>query len=203
MAGARPHRAEPGAYARPTKGGAVRIRIALSTAIAVSITTAAFMTLLNGSPAASAKSSVEEPTSTVHHVTQLASSTLASFAVPVTVNTASGPTVEVAGNPIGVAGLSSTAPTPLPVPIPPVVLSDANSPNTGDWMCIRIHESGDEYNNSSKPSGAYGILDSTWHAFGYSGWPYQASPAVQDQLALKLHSLYGFHPWSSRFACGL
>ncbi len=35
MAGARPHRAEPGATTRPTKGGAVRIRIALSTAIAV------------------------------------------------------------------------------------------------------------------------------------------------------------------------
>src|SRR6202034_3576730 len=35
MAGARPHRAEPGAPARPTKGGAVRIRIALTTAIAV------------------------------------------------------------------------------------------------------------------------------------------------------------------------
>src|ERR1700722_17324479 len=36
-AGARPHRAEPGAIARPTKGGAVRIRIALTTAIAVII----------------------------------------------------------------------------------------------------------------------------------------------------------------------
>jgi hypothetical protein len=36
MAGARPHRAEPGApSARPTKGGAMRIRIALGTAVAV------------------------------------------------------------------------------------------------------------------------------------------------------------------------
>jgi Transglycosylase-like domain len=181
----------------------VRIRIALSTATAVSITTAAFMSLLNGSSAASAKSSIDAPTSAVHQVTQLASSTLASFATPVTVNTASGPAVEVNGYPIGVVGLSSTAPTPLPVPVPPVVISDANSPNTGDWMCIRIHESGDEYNSPNKPSGAYGILDSTWHAFGYAGWPYQAPAVVQDHLALELYSLYGFHPWSSRFACGL
>src|SRR6202161_1730829 len=36
MAGARPHRAEPGApSALPTKGGAMRIRIALGTAVAV------------------------------------------------------------------------------------------------------------------------------------------------------------------------
>jgi Transglycosylase-like domain len=186
----------------------VRIRIALSTATAVSITTAAFMTFLNGAPAASAKSTVEEPTSTVHHLTPLASTSLASFAAPETVNTASGPAVEVGGNPISTAavGLSSTAPVPLPTPpapVVPVVQNDANSPNTGDWLCIRIHESGDQYNNPGKPSGAYGILDSTWHDFGYSGWPYQASPAVQDALALKLYSLYGFHPWSSRFACGL
>jgi hypothetical protein len=44
---------------------------------------------------------------------------------------------------------------------------------------------------------------STWQSFGYSGWPYQAAPAVQDTLALQLHTEYGFDPWSSRFACGL
>jgi hypothetical protein len=70
-------------------------------------------------------------------------------------------------------------------------------------MCIRIHESGNVYNDPNKPSGAYGILVSTWHDFGYSGWPYQAPPVEQDHLALELYSLYGFHPWSSRFACGL
>ncbi|HEY3845054.1 MAG TPA: hypothetical protein VGL48_17545 [Acidimicrobiales bacterium] len=70
-------------------------------------------------------------------------------------------------------------------------------------MCIRIHESGDRYNDPSEPSGAYGILLSTWQSFGYSGWPYEAAPAVQDALALRLYSMYGFHPWSSRYACGL
>jgi hypothetical protein len=175
----------------------VRIRIALSTATAVSMTTAAFFTLLNSSPAASAKSNPAEHTATASFTTPA----LASFAVPMTVNTATGPTVEVAGNPIVVP--SSNATSPLPVPIPPVAQTDGNSPYTNDWMCIRIHESGNQYNNPNEPSGAYGILVSTWHDFGYSGWPYQASAVVQDHLALELYSLYGFHPWSSRFACGL
>jgi len=103
------------------------------------------------------------------------------------------------------------APAPAPAPAPPAVPvaapvaapSDATSVNTADWACIRMRESGDRYNDPSAPSGAYGILASTWHSFGFSGWPYQAAPAVQDALALKLYSLYGFHPWSSRFACGL
>ena len=161
------------------------------------------MTLLNGSPAASAKSALEQPTTPVHQETQMASTSLASFAAPQTVNTANGPAVEIEGNPIEAVALSTTIPIPLPVPVIPVVKNDANTPYTGDWMCIRIHESGNVYNDPGKPSGAYGILDSTWHAFGYSGWPYQAPPVVQDHLALKLYSLYGFHPWSSRFACGL
>jgi hypothetical protein len=74
---------------------------------------------------------------------------------------------------------------------------------TSDWGCIRTHESGDEYNDPARPSGAYGILIGTWHAFGYSGWPYEAPASVQDHLALELYSLYGFHPWSTRIACGL
>ena len=80
---------------------------------------------------------------------------------------------------------------------------DSNSVDTADWQCIRVHESGDNYNNPNMPSGAYGILISTWQSFGYSGWPYQAAPAVQDALALRLHGEDGFGPWSSRFACGL
>ena len=54
MAGARPHRAEPGAQsARPTKGGAMRIRIALTTAVAVIVVAvpAVLMSLLSSDPA--------------------------------------------------------------------------------------------------------------------------------------------------------
>jgi hypothetical protein len=114
-------------------------------------------------------------------------------------------------------GLTKAAPVvapaaPVVAPAAPVVVAaapvvapttDASSVYTADWMCIRVHESGNRYNDPAEPSGAYGILLSTWRSFGFSGWPYQASPIVQDALALRLYNEYGFHPWSSRFACGL
>jgi hypothetical protein len=66
-----------------------------------------------------------------------------------------------------------------------------------------MHESGDRYNSAAAPSGAYGILISTWRSYGLSGWPYEASAGEQDQIALELYARYGFQPWSSRYACGL
>ena len=93
---------------------------------------------------------------------------------------------------------------PVAAPVAPVApVSDATSTATGDWACIRVRESGDRYNDPSAPSGAYGIISVTWHSYGYSGWPYEASPATQDALALKLYNRYGWQPWSSRNACGL
>jgi hypothetical protein len=94
-------------------------------------------------------------------------------------------------------GLAATAPAPPPPP------TDATSVATADWQCIRVHESGDRYNSVAAPSGAYGIIQVTWHSFGQPGWPYEAPAAVQDALALRLYSLYGWHPWGSRWACGL
>ena len=175
----------------------MRIRIALSTAMTVTIFSTAFLTLLGSPPAASARSSAHHQVQ-AHHATVLSNTQLAFFAVPITVHTATGPTVELGGSPT----IPVAAPVAAPVP-PPVPVTDSNSAYTTDWMCIRVHESGNRYNDSAAPSGAYGILISTWRAFGYSGWPYQAAPIVQDALALRLHTMYGFHPWSSRYACGL
>jgi hypothetical protein len=90
-----------------------------------------------------------------------------------------------------------------PVAPPPVPVTDATSVWTPDWQCIRIHESGDQYNSAAAPSGAYGIIQETWQSFGYGGWPYQAAAATQNQVALELYNRYGWSPWSTRFACGL
>ena len=174
----------------------MRIRIALTTAVAVLVSTAAISMLLGSTPAASARDA-HQPVG-ASQVTHLTNLSLASFSAPapIAVQTWQESYMDLRG----------TVYTPKPVSAPaPVVVpqTDENSVSTGDWQCIRIHESGDEYNNPAAPSGAYGILISTWHDFGYSGWPYQAAPAVQDALALRLHSMYGFDPWSSRFACGL
>ena len=182
----------------------MRIRIALSTAVAVIVFTAAFIMLLGNTPALSARStahqSVRTPHATQPHTT-LPANQLASFTVPTSVHTAHGATLDLSRGPASPAIVPAVAPPPPPPVVVPV--TDSNSVATADWMCIRIHESGDRYNDPSEPSGAYGILISTWHAFGYSGWPYEAPAAVQDALALRLHDMYGFHPWSSRYACGL
>jgi hypothetical protein len=96
--------------------------------------------------------------------------------------------------------------TTTQAPAPQVVQggSDATSTNTADWECIRYHESTDRYNDSSAPSGAYGILESTWtQTLGMSGEPYQADPGTQDQEALILYNRFGWQPWSTAPGCGL
>ena len=95
-------------------------------------------------------------------------------------------------------------PPPPPPPAPaPAVLTDATTTTTPDWACIRTHESGNRFNTPSAPGGAYGFLESTWLSLGYSGWPYQAAPAVQDKAVLFLFNELGWQPWSTRFVCGL
>ena len=174
----------------------MRIRIALTTAIAViaGMTTGIFTLSISHQPA-SAQAAAHRPThtggkATLAH-TALAHTALSAFAIPKavasTTSTTSSPT--------------TTPPPPPPPPPPPV--TDATSVDTADWMCIRVHESGDQYNSEAAPSGAYGILISTWREFGYSGWPYEAPASVQDEVALKLYARFGWAPWSSRFACGL
>jgi hypothetical protein len=95
------------------------------------------------------------------------------------------------------------APAPAPLALPAPVLTDATSTTTPDWACIRLHESGDRFNSPTAPGGAYGFLEGTWLSLGYSGWPYEAPPAVQSQAALFLYNELGWQPWSTRFVCGL
>jgi hypothetical protein len=189
----------------------VRIRIALTTAIAViaGMTTGIFT--LSTSHQASAQAATHHAQHT--GVTWLTHTALSGLSIPEpssgtssvidpqapktsgkTAKTSTTTRPPVKATPVVVA----TPPAPAPVPV-----TDATSVATTNWTCIRVHESGDQYNNPREPSGAYGILLSTWRSFGYSGWPYEAPVSVQDQLALKLYALYGFRPWSSRFACGL
>jgi Transglycosylase-like domain len=176
----------------------VRIRIALTAAMAVitGLTTGIFTATHHQT--ASAHGARHQPAST----TRLSNTTLAGFAIPHSVPV-------VAPKPAATTPVTpvvtpvTTPPVAPPPPPPPVPVTDANSVSTADWACIRVHESGDRYNDPSEPSGAYGILISTWRSFGYSGWPYEASPSVQDALALRLYSLDGFRPWSSRYACGI
>jgi Transglycosylase-like domain len=105
---------------------------------------------------------------------------------------------------VGLRWLASwKAAHPPPPPAPAPVLTDATSTTTADWACIRVHESGDRFNSPTAPGGAYGFLEMTWLSLGYSGWPYEAAPAVQSEAALFLYNELGWQPWSTRIVCGL
>lgn len=187
----------------------MRIRIALTTATAVIAgMTIGIFGLSIGHQPASAQAAGHHTAHTAHTAhsagtTTLFHTALAGFALPRAVTPAT-PTTSTSTPPVTnvVTNPTTTPPVPPPPPPPPPV-TDADSVDTADWMCIRVHESGDQYNSSAAPSGAYGILISTWREFGYSGWPYEAPASVQDHVALELYARYGFDPWSSRFACGL
>lgn len=174
----------------------MRTRIALSTAVAVIVSTGAVFLLLGSTPAPAVAARGQHSVLSTHH-TILRNTQLAFFHIPAKDKTIPGAGLNLGGRAPTPAQLTPSGPTQ------PVAVTDASSVATADWQCIRIHESGNRYNDPSAPSGAYGILESTWRSFGFSGWPYQAVAAVQDDLALKLYSMYGFHPWSSRYACGL
>ena len=199
----------------------MRTRIALvavfTVASIIAISTAVLVRPVTSQAAATAPSKSSTSTSSITNASQLVAfnSSNTSKSRPATIaglgallsldaglvaaaNTAT--TTPVAATP---APAVVAVPVAAPAPAPVVPVSDATSTATGDWNCIRVHESGDRYNDSSAPSGAYGIISVTWHSYGYSGWPYEASPATQDALALKLYNQYGWQPWSTRNACGL
>ena len=107
-----------------------------------------------------------------------------------------------------------TVPAPIPAPEPSVAPvsdfggSDATSVDTPDWECIGFHESGNSYTEAG--GGRWQFEDGTFTAV--TGLPEPAQdypPAVQDVAALKLFSealrVYGdgFHPWTTRWVCGL
>jgi len=164
----------------------MRIRIALAAAFAATAVLILCAATLSGATA---------PTSRVHRRSGHSGRRLTA-AAPV-------PATTLLADLLSASAPPPPPPLPLPPPSSPVPATDATSTNTADWQCIRVHESGDAYNDPSRPSGAYGIELVTWESNGYSGWPYEAAPAVQDALALKLYNEYGWVPWSTRFACGL
>jgi hypothetical protein len=71
-------------------------------------------------------------------------------------------------------------------------------PSADDWYRLRMCESGNNYaiNTGNGYYGAYQFDLSTWRSVGGTGYAHQASPAVQDALALKLWQQRGWSPWA-------
>jgi len=193
----------------------MRIRIALATACAVASTTS-FIVALAPAAGAAARTDRAHTPGVGERLTVTTPAWPSAQAVRTAVSTRSrtAPAIAVTATRTRRSATADLAPAapPLPAgplvpwqlaPIPPPPPTDATSIDTADWQCIRVHESGDRYNDPDAPSGAYGIIEETWEAYGYEGWPYQAPAAVQDALALRLYNEYGWNPWGSRWACGL
>ena len=70
-------------------------------------------------------------------------------------------------------------------------------PTNAQLAALRMCESTDRYwlNTGNGYYGAYQFSAVTWWWLGYSGYPHQASPAVQDQAVRDLYDLMGWSPW--------
>jgi hypothetical protein len=196
---------------RPTKGGAVRIRIALTTAVVVTLIPTLLFTLFSSSPAASARARHTAagrtlqvgmtPTSYVRAraQTQQAAS-LAAYANAVTAAQETKYVQTVAF--LQKLAFFNAVSQQQAAKAAAQLASDATSTNTTHWACIRAHESGGNYSEGG--GGAYQFEFATWH--GLTGLPAPAQdypPSVQDAAALRLHAQRGWEPWTTRYVCGL
>jgi hypothetical protein len=75
--------------------------------------------------------------------------------------------------------------------------SAAAAPGADPWYRLRVCESGNNYriNTGNGFYGAYQFTAGTWHAYGGSGLPSNASPAEQDLRARLLYRASGWSPW--------
>ena len=115
--------------------------------------------------------------------------------VPVGTTTTVAPTVPVAASTTTTEALES-------------VLTDATSVSTPDWQCVGWNESRNNY--AEDGGGRWQFEMGTFASVTELPSPAEDySPAVQDAAALKLYAWAlrtygdGFHPWSTRFVCGL
>jgi transglycosylase-like protein len=185
----------------------VRIRIALTTAVAVTLIPTLFFTLFSSSPAASARVRHTAATRTngAARVQQAAAARAAAFATAATAAQQAKYIQTVAFlqnlaffNAIAQQQAAQAAAHAAPTSGG----SDATSTNTPHWACIRAHESGGNYAVGN--GGAYQFELGTWR--GLTGLPLPAQdypPSVQDAAALKLFAERGWEPWTTRFVCGL
>ena len=224
------HRAEPGASLRLTKGGAVRTRIALSTALAVLIVVPVLLFALSSStPAASSRVRHEAVSrheaahidmTLMSYAEAVKATKLAAFYSTVTAQDQATYLKEisylkgisdlktisyveaVAAQQRAAAAVSQAQPAATSLPAPTSAGSDATSINTPDWACIRQHESGDNYSEGG--GGAYQFELGTWEGLtGLSTPPEDSPPSVQDAAALRLYAERGWEPWTTRYVCGL
>jgi len=94
----------------------------------------------------------------------------------------------------GATGVRAAPAAPAPAAAVPVF---DGYPTNAQLAALRMCESTDRYwlNTGNGYYGAYQFSAVTWWWLGYSGYPHEASPAVQDQAVRDLYDLMGWTPW--------
>ncbi len=101
-------------------------------------------------------------------------------------------TVTIALSTFIAAPIVATTPAqPVPVAAP------AKGASTGVWATLRQCESGGNYSIDTGNGyyGAYQFSPATWHGLGYTGFPSQAPPTMQDHAARQLEARSGWGQW--------
>lgn len=86
-----------------------------------------------------------------------------------------------------------------PVAAAPAASAPDGYPTNAQLYALRMCESTDDYgiNTGNGYYGAYQFSPVTWWWLGYTGYPHDAAPWVQDEAARYLWSLMGWSPWPS------
>jgi methylmalonyl-CoA mutase cobalamin-binding subunit len=73
----------------------------------------------------------------------------------------------------------------------------ASTATASDFARLRMCESSNNYqaNTGNGYYGAYQFELRTWRGLGFTGYPHNASPAVQDAAARELQADRGWQPW--------
>lgn len=81
-------------------------------------------------------------------------------------------------------------------PVTRVIVQGTKTPDDA-WAKLRMCEAGGDYtrNSGNNYYGAYQFNLSTWQSNGGTGYPHQAPPAVQDEIAKRLYARRGASPW--------
>lgn len=200
MAEARQHRAEEGAQARPTKGGAVRTRIALVAITPVAlITTAVLAQAATVQPAQGAATpsfgvvATATTTTAVHHPSahqsgdrphNSASSTAAGSSLlldvsPTLLDRAAASVAPAPAAPSNPVSAAATAPV-SPAPAGPV---DTVTPDQrAAWQRVAMCEEGGNWSaDSPRFSGGLGISRTNWDVYGGRQFAPEGAMATEDQ----------------------
>ena len=211
----------------------MRIRIALTTAVAVLVVPALLFALFTGSTSASAR--VRHTAGTRHRTARVDMRLMSyaqaqkaakladyynavitaeeqnylrgiSYVETVAAQQAAAAAAQKAAaqQAAAAAAARATAPAPAPAAAPVPAVSASDATSTNTPDWACIRAHESGDNYSEGGGGAYQFALGTWEGLTGLGTPAEDSaPAVQDAAALKLYAQRGWEPWTTRYVCGL